>query len=175
MINCRPDGVFQILVGQWGRWRGGGHNLSLPHPLLGAGLTNQPMTTKATTSIGDALHSLGLSKWWSTASHTENRGTKGFWKFTQKIGKIWNCSHRGISWSVSNFGGAVGTLVGHFYSNFDFYCQQNCLPNWWWFFEFWHGVRKAGEQKRSNMIVNIFYMFASTESTSQIMHQSAWK
>ena len=27
----------------------------------------------------------------------------------------------------------------------------------------------------SHMIVNIFYMFASTESNSQIIRQSAWK
>ena len=34
---------------------------------------------------------------------------------------------------------------------------------------------KLVNKKVSYMIVNIFYMFASAESTSQIMRQSAWK
>ena len=46
------------------------------------GLKNRPLTSKATTSIGDALHSLDLSD-----------------------------DQLQARWSVSNFGGAVGTLV----------------------------------------------------------------
>ena len=92
------------------------------------------MTTKATTSIGDALHSLDLSD-----------------------------DQLQARWGVSNFGGAVGiTFInkiayliddGLFNSNVEF--------------------EKLVNKTVSNMIVNIFYMFASLESTSQIMHQSA--